>query len=666
MTLLLLSLLLLAGAGVLALLLAWTPRWSAWVGAGGAVAACLAGLASAVGALAGATADLQLPWMTVIGGAFHLGLDSLSGFFLVPVFVVCGAAALYGLRYLDPATEGRAVAGAWFFFNLLLASMVVVLTARNALLFLVAWEVMAVASFFLVTYEHQHAEARAAGRIYLIATHLGTAFLVVFMLIMAREAGSLEFAAWHKVGATLSAPLAAALFLCALIGFGTKAGFMPLHVWLPEAHPAAPSHVSAVMSGVMIKTGIYGLFRMLPLLGAPPLWWGWVLVAVGLSSGILGVLFALAQHDMKRLLAYHSVENIGIIALGMGLGVIGLSQNLPVVALFGFAGALLHVVNHALFKGLLFLGAGAVYQATHTREIDALGGVLQWMPVTGACFLVGATAIAGLPPLNGFVSEFLVYWSGLNGIRAAPVAAVVPLIAAVAGLALIGGLAAACFAKLFGIIFLGEPRSDHAARGVEAALPMRVAMLILAVACAAVGLALPAVVSGMRPVLAGVTGFTAARTDELVSAGALPLWGVALMAALLLVAVLAVAVLRRCSLAGKEVRSGVTWDCGYARPTPRMQYTASSFAQPLVSLFSGVLRSHRRFRMAPGLFPESASLQTETGDVFREHVFTPGFLLVDRWLSLLRWLQSGRLQLYILYIVLTLLGLLYWTLRGAG
>ena len=255
--------------------------------------------------------------------------------------------------------------------------------------------------------------------------------------------------------------LAGVLFLLAVIGFGTKAGFMPLHVWLPEAHPAAPSHVSAVMSGVMIKTGIYGLMRAFTFLGTPPLWWGWVLVAIGLTSGVLGVLFALAQHDLKRLLAYHSVENIGIIALGLGVGLLGMSTGSPVLIVLGFGGALLHVLNHALFKGLLFLGAGAVVHGTGTREIDQLGGLLKRMPWTAATFLVGAVAISGLPPLNGFVSEFLIYLGAFKGgiSTGGPVA--VPLLALIAGLALIGGLAVACFTKAFGIVFLGEPRSEH-------------------------------------------------------------------------------------------------------------------------------------------------------------------------------------------------------------
>ena len=262
--------------------------------------------------------------------------------------------------------------------------MALVCLARNAVLFLIAWEIMALASFFLVAFENEKPEVRRASWIYMVATHLGTACLLPMFLIFGAHAGSLDF---DRFAHSLPQPLASICFILALIGFGTKAGIIPFHVWLPEAHPAAPSHVSALMSGIMIKTGIYGIVRMLTFLGVPPLWWGWLVLAIGIISGVLGVLFALAQHDLKGLLAYHSVENIGIIMMGLGVGLIGWSAGMPSVAILGMAGGLFHVVNHALFKGLLFLGAGSVYQAAHTREIDQLGGLIKKMPYTGACFL---------------------------------------------------------------------------------------------------------------------------------------------------------------------------------------------------------------------------------------------------------------------------------------
>ena len=307
----------------------------------------------------------------------------------MPLFLLSAVAAVYGSEYLQVYREQKHLGASWFFFNGLVASMTLVVIARNGILFLMAWEVMALASFFLVTFEDEQPSVRQAGWIYLVATHIGTAFLLALFILLGQERGSLDFDQF-----TVSAG-PGLLFLLAVIGFGTKAGFMPLHVWLPEAHPAAPTHVSALMSGVMIKTGIYGLVRVLTLLGPPPMWWGWVLCGIGLCSGILGVLFALAQPDLKRVLAYSSVENVGVITLGLGLGLIGVSVGDPSLAVLGFAGGLLHVVNHALFKGLLFLGAGAVMHGAGTRDMSQLGGLLKRMPWTGCFFSCRRSGYSG-------------------------------------------------------------------------------------------------------------------------------------------------------------------------------------------------------------------------------------------------------------------------------
>ena len=325
--------------------------------------------------------SLQIAW-NMPGGSLTFGLDGLSAFFCLPILLVSPLAALYGCQYL--AHEKKPLGPASFFYNVLTASMLLLLAARNGLLFLVIWEVMAISSFFLVVFDDEHAHVRQAGWTYLVAAHIGTGALLVLFALFGKQANSLDFDLMAK--AALSPTMAGILFVLAVIGFGTKAGFIPLHVWLPEAHPAAPSHVSALMSGVMIKTGIYGLLRILTLLGHPSAAWGWTLVIIGLVSGILGVAFALAQHDLKRLLAYHSVENIGIIALGIGAGLLGLAWNQPALAVLGFGGGILHVLNHAVFKSLLFLGAGAVVHSTGTRDIDHLGGLIKSMRWTAVTF----------------------------------------------------------------------------------------------------------------------------------------------------------------------------------------------------------------------------------------------------------------------------------------
>jgi len=357
-------------SAVLAAIVARSDRLCLRVGTAGALLASALGAVGAAGALlAGEERSLHLQWPLPVG-ELHLGTDPLSSFFLLCIFTVSGLAAIYGAGYLPSHLGTRRLAPAVAFFNLLVAAMVLVVVARDGILLIVAWEIMSIASFFLVAFEHDRADVRRAAFTYLIASQLGVVFLFILFALLGRNAA----------------------FLLALVGFGTKAGFWPLHVWLPDAHPAAPSHVSALMSGVMIKMGIYGLLRTLLFLGPPPAWWGVVLVAIGAVSGILGVLQALAQHDLKRLLAYHSVENIGIIALGIGVGLLGQSHAQPAVAFLGFAGALLHVLNHGLFKTLLFQGAGSVLHATRTADLDSLGGLQRRMPTTGLTFLRAAAA----------------------------------------------------------------------------------------------------------------------------------------------------------------------------------------------------------------------------------------------------------------------------------
>jgi formate hydrogenlyase subunit 3/multisubunit Na+/H+ antiporter MnhD subunit len=630
--------------------------WSTFLGVGSAVAGCLAGLIPAGRVLLGAPIEsLRVPW-DVPYGAFVVEVDPLSAFFLLPIFGLSALAAIYGGQYMLAYRDERALGVSWFFFNLLVASMALVVVARNAILFLAAWELMAVASFFLVTMQDDEASVRDAGLTYLVASHLGTAFLLALFIVLGRGTGSLDF---DRFAAGSHAGL---LFILAAIGFGTKAGFVPLHVWLPEAHPAAPSHVSAVMSGVMIKTGIYGLVRALTFLGPLPAWAGWLLVAVGVTSGVLGVLFALAQHDLKRLLAYHSVENIGIITLGLGLGLVGLRTGSTALAVLGFAGALLHVLNHALFKGLLFLGAGAVLHSTKTHDMDELGGLLKRMPWTGLLFLIGAAAIAGLPPLNGFVSEFLIYAGAFAAAASLGSEAAVPAVAAIGALALIGGLATACFAKAFGVVFLGEPRSDDAAHAHEQGRPMRGPMVLLAAACILIGVFSPPLVRRLAPVLEQVTGLPGSAVHEAFAQATAVLGSITLGAfGLLALAGLLLAV-RRAALVGKPVAAGPTWDCGYALPSPRMQYTASSFAQPLTDLFGPLLGTRRRFSAPQGIFPQAASFATETPDFYRERLYGPIFVAVQNGLSAFRWLQHGRVQLYVLHIAITLLVLLMWKL----
>jgi hydrogenase-4 component B len=639
-----------------------SPKLASMSGAITAVAGGFFVLVNAVEVLfSGRSVEITIPWQIPLG-KIALGLDPLSSVFVLPIVVVVALAAVYAMQYLEGSHRQLSVGGIWFFFNILAASMLLVVAARNGWLFLMCWETMSLASFFLVITQYDSESVRRAGWIYLIAMHLGTACLLLLFLFLGRQSGSLDF---NRLSA--ESGMAGTLFVLAVIGFGTKAGFIPVHVWLPEAHPAAPSHVSAVMSGVMIKTGIYGLVRTITFLGEAPSWWGWTLIGIGVASGILGVLFALAQHDLKRLLAYHSVENIGIIAIGLGIGLLGISYEIPAMAALGFLGALLHVINHALFKSLLFLGAGAIQHATGTRDMDRLGGLFKSMTVSGCTFLVGASAISGLPPLNGFVSELMIYLGVLAGVtqvnRSEGIAWALLCVLVIGGLALIGGLAAACFTKAFGCIFLGEPRSDEAKQGHEVGLAMRVPMLILAAACIFVALTAPLWPMVLRSSVVSINpAFFRELPDLINSRAIMPLsilcgasWILLGMAGMLFYA-------RRKLLAGRQVTKATTWDCGYAAPSPRMQYTASSFASPFVILFRMFLRPITRLHAPQDIFPRQASFHSETPDVFRNYLYRPIFFAVSWAASKLRWLQHGRIQLYVLYIALTILVLLIWKL----
>lgn len=592
---------------------------------------------------------LDLPW-SIPGGALALRLDPLSAVFLLPLFLVVGTGAIYGLRYWpqrEHPGNGRKLR---LFYGLISAAMILLLVARNGMLFLMSWELMALAGFFLITTEDHKEEVRRAGFIYLIATHTGTLALFALFALLGQSCGSLML----PEAGTLPLAGSSAIFLLGLFGFGMKAGLMPLHIWLPGAHAAAPSHASALLSGVMIKTGIYGLARITSLFADIPPWWGWSILLLGLVSGILGVALALAQHDIKRLLAYHSVENIGIIALGLGLALLGRSYQMPELVALGLAGCLLHVANHGLFKSLLFLSAGSVIHAVGTREIDQYGGLLKRQPWTGVLFLCAAVAISGLPPLNGFISEWLIYLGAFHPLQQSSAILFMAVLVAPA-LALIGGLALSCFVKVFGITFLGEPRCAAAAQAHEAPAAMLGPMLLLLVACVWIGL-LP---TTLLPLLdRAVADWFPAAKGALPQTVFAPLTWVSLCGWLLLALLL--------GLGGwlhfrsrKAARDISTWGCGYQFPSPRIQYSASSFADFIVQLFNFGLWSERQGGKVTGLFPVKTEFSSHTPDAVLDRLLSPLFLgcawLFRRMRAIV---QNGILAIYLLYVALTVITLL--------
>jgi hydrogenase-4 component B len=605
------------------------------------VIGCASAIAGGVMALVGWPSSLDAAW-DVPGGRLGIGVDALSAVFVVPIALVCALGSIYGLEYWAHGGGQRKLRA---FYGILTAGLLLLVVANNAILFLAGWELMALSAFFTITTEDEHAAVRDVGYVYLLATRLGTLCLFAMFALLAAATGSLDFEAWKPA---MHGPLRDAIFVTALVGFGLKAGMMPLHVWLPGAHANAPSHVSAQMSGVLIKVGIYGIVRITSLCDTPPLWWGVALLGVGVVSGVLGVGFAIGQHDLKRLLAYHSVENIGIIALGLGVALIGRALGRDDLIVLGMAGALLHVWNHGLFKSLLFLSAGAVVHATGTREIDRLGGLWRKMPRSGLAFLVGAVAICGLPPLNGLVSELLVF---LGLFRAAANTTVwLAAMMSAAALALIGALALACFVKAFGAVFLGSPRSPDTAAAHDPGRAMLAPMFVLAALCAAIGVGAPLVAPALDAAIRQWSPHAPALADYA------PLVVIAVTSGALLL-VLAMWLRHAAKPQPQEVG---TWDCGYSAPTARMQYTSSSFAEMLVRLLGWALRPWRHSPQFPEPFPPRAAFASHVPDTVLDRGVRPLFGLLGRATYRLRPFQGGSLHWYLVYILATLLVLLLW------
>jgi len=627
--------------------------------AGAAVAsaagAAVAGLLSLLPVLSGAPPLVwESPWAMPWGG-LALRVDPLSAFFALFVLVLAVPFAAYGKGYLSHHGPSGWTSLSWSFYLLLVAAMVLVVTADDGFLLLLAWEGMAVSSLFLVLHDHEKEEVRRDGLVYAVAAHLGAAALVALFALWGARAGSLRYEA--LAAAAPGGRLAWVLFLLALAGFGSKAGLVPFHIWLPRAHPAAPSHVSALLSGVMVKMGVYGLMRVLLLMGPPRASWGFVLMGVGAASALGGVVYALAQRDLKRLLAYSTVENVGIITLALGAAFTARAAGMPGVAALCAGGALLHTLNHGLFKGLLFCAGGAAAQAAGSRDLESLGGLLRRMPLTGAGFLAGAAALCALPPLNGFAGEFLLYAGLLRGGFEGRGAAAGVLFFAVPALALCGGLALACFAKAAGVAFLGEPRSAGAAAARDGSAWMTAPVLALAGACLAAGLGAPF----LLPWIARPASVLAVATGPLLW----PVWegvltGVSLAGGGLLALLCALLLLRRLLLGGRPAGAAGTWGCGYTAPTERMQYSGASFSAPLLDPVAPLLRPHLHLRRPEGFFPRSASFASHWEDLADRYLYGPLFGGIARLASALRPLQQGRLQIYLFYILMTLLALLVW------
>ena len=593
-----------------------------------------------------------------VAGPVVIGFDGLSLFFLFAFQLLSLAASLYAIGYLRHYIErGLSVRAHLWFFTLLIVSLQLVVISHNALVMLIAWEFMAVGAYFSIVFDKDKPEVRRGGFWYLVATHAGILLLYICFLTLHELTGSWNFDDFAR-HAAYEPKVLAVILLTGFAGFGIKAGFMPFHAWLPNAHPAAPAHVSGLLSAINIKTGIYGIARLMIMLPAINPAYGWGLLAVSLVSAVLGVWYALAQHDIKKLLAYHSVENIGIIGLGLSVAWLGRCYRLPELVVLGFAGALLHTLNHAIFKGLLFFGAGHVYLHAHTGDIEKMGGFGRVIPLTAIAFLVAAISICGLPPFNGFTSEFLIYKSFFRAADILRGYAPLVLLFSAVGLAFMGGLAVACFTKLYGIVFLGVNRSKITLDRQREPVLSSVALLGLAALCAILGIFPQTGLRLISPALGELGSATGAPRDW-----ASPLTKLQIVFALFLALVSVVYAAKLFVQRRTGARLHETWSCGYAPITPRMQYTASGFAEELVRLGRPMLALAVHWKPFRDVIPVASGFRSHVHDRM-ENAWLALDRAIGRVLGAFRWIQSGNIRHYVLYtfgaVIFYLLCALIW------
>jgi hydrogenase-4 component B len=592
--------------------------------------------------------DIQL-YSSFFYRSFILTIDSLSAFFIVVVNITVFIGFLYARGYLQPYYQSKNALRFsihYFSYLWLYLSMIMVVMIRDGLSFLIVWELMALSSFLLVIFDAEDRIIMKTGISYLIQMHVGMFFILISFLIVDKATGQMSFDALRLYFSDHSNFL---LFILFFIGFGIKAGFIPLHTWLHEAHPAAPSHVSGVMSGVMIKMGIYGILRVIMSVQNDLLLIGLIILSISLASGVFGVMMAIVQHDLKRLLAYHSIENIGIIGIGIGLGVIGLATNNTALSLLGFSGGLLHVMNHSLFKSLLFFNAGSVYQATHTRNIEQLGGLMKKMPYTAIFFLIGSLAICGLPPFNGFISEYLIYMGMFKSLSAANLYQSIVILSSIVGLALIGGLAIFCFTKAFGIVFLGEPRSEKASMAKEVSRVMIFPQFITVAFIILIGLAS---VLFVKPVFSIISqAFRLPDMTLIANSSVNNLTQISILSGIFVITIAILLVYRHFSLKMKQIDIGPTWGCAYTAGTSKQQYTATSYTYNYNHLAKPLLQTKKIMDdiRDDEIFPGKRTFESHSDDIFKK-------LLIDKpidWFSSLlkkiAVMQTGQIQHYILY-----------------
>lgn len=585
-----------------------------------------------------------------ITGPIPLRMDALSGWFIMIINIVFVTGSFYGIYYMKAYhSRKNEISLHAIAFILMHVALVLLCVIQNGLAFLIVWEMLAISAFLVIIFDHEKTSVIKAGINYLIQAHVSIVFLMLGFIYVAFKTGSYDFNAISTYTADHFGVAGLFLFIFFFIGFGIKAGFVPFHTWLPYAHPAAPAHISGIMSGVIIKIGIFGILRMLLLIKFDYTTMGYFILTISLVSGLYGVMLAIIQHDLKKLLAYHSIENIGIIGLGIGIGCIGLGSGNPGLTSLGIAGALLHTLNHALFKSLLFYTAGNVYQAAHTLNIEQLGGLIKKMPQTAFLFLIAAIAICGIPPFNGFISEFIIYNGFFQWLHNATLASLLAIVFSVMCLVMIGGFAIFCFTKAFGVVFLGSPRHDLKHEIKEAPFVQLSPLYIIAAIIVFIG-SFPRVFLDL--LIKPVSLYTGIQQSSFIpfegnSMAALqPIswaaWGFFLL-------VILVFMIRKLAIRNREPEHAATWGCAYVSPTPKLQYTGSSFVRTYSKLFRSILLSIRQEKEIEGVFPTEGQYVTHPYDKLERWLIDKPLKAYKSSMGYFLFLQNGNLQIYILY-----------------
>jgi len=605
--------------------------------------------APAVNSLSGESFSMILSGGMAFGNV-PIRIDALSGWFILIISFIFLTGTFYGIFYMKSYEDQKANLGLHCISLVLLYSSLIAITVvQNSLAFIVAWEIMTITAFITIIYEHNKPETIKAGLNFFIQSHISVLLLIIGFIWVASKTGSYDFSAITEYTLSHQGATSLALFLCFAVGFAIKAGFVPFHSWLPYAHPAAPAHISGIMSGVIIKIGIFGILRMITVIKTDYLILGYIILTFSVISGLYGVMLAIIQHNLKRLLAYHSIENIGIIGMGIGIGCIGIGNSNGLLAVLGFTGALLHTLNHALFKSLLFFTAGNVYQSTHTLEIEKLGGLIKKMPHTALLFILAAMAICGLPPFNGFISEFVIYAGFYSWMQVAQLTDLIAIIFSILGLVMIGGLAILCFTKAAGVVFLGTPRHHLEHEPKEVSLPQLIPLYIIGALIIIIGL-FPQVFIRLltNPVnlFAGNISSAAASSVNSITGimKSVSIASAGFFALILIVLGLGKAVTRK-----RSTRIDSTWGCGYVAPTSKIQYTGSSYAKAYIRLFSSLLLIFKSSRDVTGVFPEETHYETKPYDKLEKWLIDKPLKAYKSFMNRFLFIQNGKLQQYILY-----------------